>query len=69
MMVWVSPEQGNLCMVPPHWGFCRESYELSDIFAMGRHPAQRGRARARRLRTQGWTRLAAERRIGAGNRR
>jgi argininosuccinate lyase len=26
MFVWVSPEQGNLCMVPPHWGFCRESY-------------------------------------------
>ena len=25
MALRVSPERGNLCMVPPHWGFCRES--------------------------------------------
>ena len=24
MVVRVSPDQANLCMVPPHWGFCRD---------------------------------------------
>ena len=56
---------GNLCMVPPHWGFCRESQLQPDIFGMGHHPSERGRARARGLRTQGRARPAAERRGAA----
>ena len=59
MLVQASPEQGNLCMVPPHWGFYRESQLQPETFGMGHHPLERGRGRARRLRPQGRPRPAA----------
>ena len=35
MIVRLSPEQGNLCMVPPHWGYRRESQLQPDIVRDG----------------------------------
>src|SRR5437762_1803642 len=64
MLVQLSPEQGNLCMVPPHWGFYRDKQLQPETFGMGHHHFERGRARARRLRPQRRPRPAADCIIG-----
>src|SRR3954447_17237775 len=53
-------------MVPVHWGSHRDSQLQPEIFGMGHHGFERGRAGARGLRAQGRARPAAEHPAASG---